>query len=73
MAASVNSTTSSTLYTTNNLFALSPLIKLERLVYRLNSIISTDLDSLNEFERKNHLKILLEVTKNETKLVTFEY
>jgi hypothetical protein len=42
---------------------LSPLIKLERLVYRLNSIISINLDSLNEFEIKNHFKLLLKVIK----------
>ena len=62
MANSVNSTTSSTLYSSNN-FPLSPLIKLERLVYRLNSIISINLDSFNEFELENHLKLLLKVIK----------
>ena len=63
MANSVNSTTSSTLYASNNYFPLSPLIKLERLVYRLNSIISINLDSFNEFELENHLKLLLKVIK----------
>lgn len=63
MANSATSTTSSTLYSSNNSFPLSPLIKLERLVYRSNSIISINLDSFNEFELENHLKLLLEVIK----------
>lgn len=41
---------------------LSPLIKLERLVFRLNSILAIDFDSLkDEVERKKHLKLLFEV------------
>ena len=41
---------------------LSPLIKLERLIYRLNSVLSINFREFkNEFELKNHLKILLEV------------
>lgn len=56
---SVSSTNSSALYPSNNF--ISPLIKLERLVYRLNSILSIKLEELNEFELEKHLKLLLEV------------
>jgi hypothetical protein len=41
---------------------LSPLIKLERLVFRLNSILAVDLNSIkDEVERKKHLRLLFEV------------
>ena len=61
-----NSVTSSSNISVSNVTlpnsTLSPLIKLERLIYRLNSVLSINFREFkNEFELKNHLKILLEV------------
>lgn len=60
-----NSVTSNSNISVNNILlnsALSPLIKLERLIYRLSSILSIDFSKFNnEFELENHLKLLLEV------------
>lgn len=64
LANSASSTNSSSLYPSNSF--ISPLIKLERLVYRLNSILSINLEALNEFELEKHLKLLLEVIINLT-------
>lgn len=65
MQRSNSVTSSSNISVSNNTLlnsTLSPLIKLERLIYRLNSVLSIDFSEFkNEFELKNHLKILLEV------------
>lgn len=57
-AKNISSENSST-----NSYSISPLVKLERLIYRLNSVLSVNLDEADEFERRNHLKILLQVIK----------
>lgn len=57
-----NSTSSSTINSTAYSVGLNPLIKLERLVYRLNSLLSIKFDeSSDEFEIKKQLRLLLQV------------
>ena len=56
LANSVSSTLSATLTS-----SISPLIKLERLVYRLNSILSINLEEYDEFQLRKHLELLLQV------------
>lgn len=51
----------------SNLNCLSPLIKLERLIFRLNPLLSLKVDELtNDFEVKKQLKLLLQVNYRES-------
>ena len=47
----------------SNFTSMTSLVKLERLIYRLNSVLSVNLVEADEFERKSHLKLLLQVIK----------
>lgn len=69
---SSSSLASSTVYSSTN-FPLSPLIKLERLIQRLNLILSKEKDF--EAESDNQLKLLLQVNQDliMISLITYTY